>query len=172
MTHPIDGQQYTLIGDGSTPSIARGDSWEASLVAGRFTNVSKLDVFPSGTSLQGYVKTTYKTLVNKLGEPKLMTPNDSDGKVLAEWVISHPVNINYVMFTVYCWKEDRIPHDLHYWHIGGRKANTLELFTQITGANTLTYNEYAKALLDDKYRRFGVKQPAATPTTQDVEVCF
>ena len=32
MDHPIDGQQYTLIGDGSTPSIARGDSWEASKV--------------------------------------------------------------------------------------------------------------------------------------------
>ena len=38
MNHPIDGQQYTLIGDGSTPSIARGDSYEASRVT--FQNVS------------------------------------------------------------------------------------------------------------------------------------
>ena len=171
MTQPIDGQQYTLIGDGSTPSLARGDSWEASLVSGRFTNVSKLDVFPSGTSLQGYVKTTYKTLVSKLGEPKLMTPNESDGKVLAEWVISHPVNINYVMFTVYCWKTDRIPHDLHYWHIGGRNQNSLYCFTEITGLKTTSYEEYSAELLA------GIKasresQPAASSTTQDVEVCF
>ena len=170
MTQPIDGQQYTLIGDGNTPSLARGDSWQDSRVT--FQNVSHLTGVACGTSLQGYVRTTYHSLTRKLGQPLLMTPNQSDGKVLAEWIISDSLNVNDVLFTVYCWKEDRIPHDLHYWHIGGRKSNTLELFTQITGANTLTYDEYAKALLEDKYKRFGVKQPAATPTTQDVEVCF
>ena len=30
--HPIDGEQYLLIGDGSKPSIARGDSWEDSKI--------------------------------------------------------------------------------------------------------------------------------------------
>jgi hypothetical protein len=100
-----------------------------------------------------------------------MTPNQSDGKVLAKWIISDSLNVNDVLFTVYCWKEDRIPHDLHYWHIGGRKANTLELFTEVTGAKTLTYDEYSAELLAGiKARR--EKQPVATSTTQDVEVCF
>ena len=170
MTQPIDGQQYTLIGDGSKPSIARGDSWQDSRVT--FQNVSHLGGYAAGCSLQGYVRTTYQSLTRKLGQPLLMTPNQSDGKVLAEWIISDPSNVNDVLFTVYCWKEDRMPHDIYYWHIGGTKANTLELFTEVTGANTLDYNEYAKALLEDKYRRFGVKQPAATPATQDVEICF
>ena len=170
MDQPIDGQQYLLIGDGSKPSIARGDSWEASRVT--FQNVSHLSGVACGTHLQGYVRTTYNSLTRKLGQPLLMTPNQSDGKVLAEWIISDPSNVNDVLFTVYCWKEDRIPHDLHYWHIGGRKANTLELFTEVTGANTLTYEEYANALREDRFKRFGVKQPTATKSTQDVEVCF
>ncbi len=170
MDQPINGQQYTLIGDGSTPSLARGDSWQDSRVT--FQNVSHLDVFPAGCSLQGYVRTTYSSLTRKLGQPLLMTPNQSDGKVLAEWIISDPTNVNDVLFTVYCWKEDRIPHDLYYWHIGGRKANTLELFTEVTGANTLTYEQYANALREDRFKRFGVKQPTATKSTQDVEVCF
>jgi len=29
-----------------------------------------------------------------------------------------------------------------------------------------------RAIREDRFKRFGVKQPAATPTTQDVEVCF
>ena len=171
MTQPIDGQQYTLIGDGSTPSIARGDSWEACRINYAFKNVSHLSGVACGTSLQGYVRTTYSALTRKLGQPLLMTPNQSDGKVLAEWIISDPSNVNDVLFTVYCWKEDRIPHDLHYWHIGGKKANTLELFTEVTGAKTLTYEEYSAELLAGiKARR--EKQPVATQSSNEVEVCF
>jgi len=169
MNHQIDGQQYTLIGDGSTPSIARGDSWQDSRVT--FKNVSHLSGVACGTSLQGYVRTTYHSLTRKLGQPLLMTPNQSDGKVLAKWIISDSLNVNDVLFTVYCWQEDRIPHDFHYWHIGGKKANTLELFTEVTGAKTTSFDEYSAQLLAGiKARR--EKQPVATPTTQDVEVCF
>ena len=171
MNHPIDGQQYTLIGDGSTPSIARGDSWEACRINYAFKNVSQIKS-DTGCSLQGYVRTTYSSLTRKLGQPRLMTPSQSDGKVLAMWIISDSTNVNDVLFTVYCWKQDRIPHDLYYWHIGGTKANTLELFTEVTGANTLTYEQYANALREDRFKRFGVKQPVATQSTQDVEVCF
>jgi hypothetical protein len=60
---------------------------------------------------------------------------------------------------------------LHYWHIGGKKANTLELFTEVTGAKTTSFDEYSAELLAGiKARR--EKQPVATQSTQDVEVCF
>ena len=39
----------------------------------------------NGTSLQGYVNTTFEHLENILGEP--IYPDSGDGKVVCEWVL-------------------------------------------------------------------------------------
>lgn len=69
-----------------------------------------------GTSLQGYVDTTYERLVDRFGEPTVSDPSGSD-KVQYEWILHTPAGIA----TVYDWKnydtDGRLTTD---WHIGGR----------------------------------------------------
>lgn len=69
-----------------------------------------------GTSLSGYVTTTYDTLVELFGEP-----NDGDGgyKVHAEWNLIVLVNGTPTPVAIYNWKDDRVPKDEYDWHIGG-----------------------------------------------------
>lgn len=67
-----------------------------------------------GTSYQGIVNTTYKKLVKVFGNPT--TGGSFDGKVNVEWELE---NEDGVVFTIYDWKEDKIPKGKHDWHIGG-----------------------------------------------------
>ena len=78
-------------------------------------------------------KTTYDKLVEKFGQP---TYTDEGlvrfsiyEKVACEWTIDAAVvedspeytddDYFYKPFTVYCWKEGRIPTEEYSWHIGG-----------------------------------------------------
>jgi hypothetical protein len=82
-----------------------------------------------GTSLQGYVVTTYAKLVEAFGEPS----HDGDGyKVDAEWVLS---NEDDQVVTIYNWKNgpnycgaDGWPvAEITEWHIGGRNKTAVDL---------------------------------------------
>ena len=75
----------------------------------------------NGTSLCGYVKTTYAELLEKLGEP--LRDFSGDGKVTCEWVIDfHDGTVS----TIYDWKLSVTPTHLYNWHIGGRGVNVVE----------------------------------------------
>ena len=70
----------------------------------------------TGTSLKGYIETTYEQLESVLGEP-VYGPNDTDGdKITCEWIITFQ---DGTVATVYDWKVGETPMDLYSWHIGG-----------------------------------------------------
>jgi hypothetical protein len=89
----------------------------------------------NGTSLVGYVKTTYANLVDKLGEP------DTDfDKSTAHWSIQAS---DGTVATIYDYKEYTTPQDEYYWHIGGHNASKACLLTEIV-TDTQTVFEYER----------------------------
>lgn len=72
-----------------------------------------------GTSLKGYVYTTYSRLVEIFGEPTYLPEDSGDGKVNFEWVFE----FNGEIFTIYDWKTydpEYSMTQLEKWHIGGK----------------------------------------------------
>jgi len=67
-----------------------------------------------GSSLQGYVRTTYDQLEELLGPPSYL--GSSDGKVHCEWLI---VVEDHIPISVYDYKNEYTPLDEYEWHIGG-----------------------------------------------------
>ena len=81
------------------------------------------------TSLRGYVKTSYDTIVEKLGTP-VLGPNDSGDKITCLWVIKFGKEVA----TIYDWKELATPmHGPHQWHIGGHNPVVVEKVQQLLG---------------------------------------
>lgn len=83
-----------------------------------FTNKTKIkkinkDLDPYGTSLKGYVKTTFDNIVSKLGEPK---HNDPDDKVLVYWVVQFDDGL---IATIYIYRMTHVPKEEYQWHVGG-----------------------------------------------------
>jgi len=77
----------------------------------------------SGSSLAGYVTTTYEDIVAKFGEPTA-----AGDKTTAEWTLEFKVleddaededDWDYVYATIYDWKESSTPMGQYRWHIGG-----------------------------------------------------
>jgi hypothetical protein len=75
----------------------------------------------NGTSLQGYINTTFNNLVDVLGEP--IYPNSIDGKVICEWVLKFN---DGTIATIYCWKLKKIPMNNYNWHIGGHSEKAVD----------------------------------------------
>ena len=71
-----------------------------------------------GTSLQGYLDTTYSNLIKIFGEPHY--GRSGDGKVQCEW---HFEFEDGEVFTIYDYKERKAPENVTEWHIGGTKPN-------------------------------------------------
>jgi hypothetical protein len=71
--------------------------------------------YTNGTSLQGYIKTTYAQLVETLGEP--IRPEGGDGKVICEWVVLNKKTNKAA--TIYIYKLNEVPENEYPWHIGG-----------------------------------------------------
>lgn len=80
----------------------------------------------NGTSLVGYINSTYNELVEKFGEPTF-TYGD---KTTVEWSLEFECdadngslgedgNVEYVTATIYDWKTDYTPTGEYDWHIGG-----------------------------------------------------
>lgn len=72
----------------------------------------------NGTSLMGYVLTTYERIVEVFGEP---TRSYGD-KTTAEWEITFA---DGKVATIYDWKEEYTPMGLYEWHIGGRSKEVV-----------------------------------------------
>ena len=74
----------------------------------------------AGTSLQGYVTTTYAQLAKTFGQPY----DYGDGKTRAEWDI---VFEDGTVATVYDWKCYEPIEDVAEWNIGGHDGRAVEL---------------------------------------------
>ena len=80
----------------------------------------------SGSSLKGYVKTTYDKLVETFGEPTFTDASPYE-KLNAQWCLDIKVpfedeygkDFNYVTATIYNWKVGYVPTEEYEWHIGG-----------------------------------------------------
>ena len=112
-----------------------------------FTNSDRIPVI--GTSLTGYVKTTYDALVKAFGEPTDVGAStlgkgdppyyadyDAGDKVTAEWVLAFAVgggdpedggmdDSDCVIATVYDYKTGWTPMEEYNWHVGGFDQNAL-----------------------------------------------
>jgi hypothetical protein len=91
------------------------------------------NVSTNGTSLQGYVWTTYDKLVELLGEPN--AGPSGDGKVNCEWLL----DIDGTVCTIYDWKLSSIPKDLYCWHIGGKDETVLDKVEEALGLAAFTH---------------------------------
>ena len=94
----------------------------------KYFNVSReVDQTLTGSSLQGYIKTTYADLVEKFGKPDTI---DLD-KSTAEWCVEFCVDLGkgdykYVNATIYDWKTDSTPMGEYDWHVGGFGFDAVE----------------------------------------------
>lgn len=77
----------------------------------------------NGTSLQGYVRTTFAELVEQFGAPHM---EDGD-KTTVEWAF----NVGGIVFTIYDYKTYGTPKNEYDWHIGGREENVLHIVEAI-----------------------------------------
>jgi hypothetical protein len=66
----------------------------------------------NGTSLVGYVRTTYAKIVEVFGEPD----HRGGDKTTVEWALQFD---DGTVATIYDWKEYRTPKEVYDWHIGG-----------------------------------------------------
>ena len=83
----------------------------------------------TGTGLRGYARTTYSTLVEKLG-----LPNHTQGdKHTVLWVLE---DSDGNIVTVYDWKQGKTPKGEYDWHVGGSSYQVLNAFTEYTGIPT------------------------------------
>ena len=87
--------------------------------------------FASETSLQGYIPTTYDTLVKYLGKPNYGPSGDQ--KVTCEWCL----NVDGDPLTIYDWKTGTTPLNHYKWHVGGKNRKALEYLSQTFGWNIL-----------------------------------
>jgi len=92
------------------------------------------DINFGGTSLKGYVSTTYDKLVEVLGEP--ITDIE---KSTAHWNIEAP---DGTVATIYDWKNWSTPMGEYEWHIGGHSEKALWLVELLLGTPVLAYECY------------------------------
>jgi len=82
-----------------------------------------------GTSLQGYIKTTYADLVHLLGKPSYRGEGE---KITCEWIIKFN---NGPLVTIYDYKTGKTPKDLYEWHVGGNSKNALFYINELVKKN-------------------------------------
>ena len=85
------------------------------------------------SSLQGYVKTTYDKLVEIFGEPTYTDANPYE-KVNCEWAVTADTDEGFVKFSIYNWKDGKIPTEEYDWHIGGYGFDAVDVATEIINA--------------------------------------
>jgi len=91
------------------------------------TKFKVVDTFSAnGTSLRGYVKTTYTDLVAIFGEPQR-----GGDKTTAEWVVIFGRGKDKVVATIYDWKEYDTPMGEYNWHVGGHDFMAAFLVSQV-----------------------------------------
>lgn len=92
------------------------------------TITNSTSVKTSGSSLIGYVTTTYDKLVKAFGEPTY--GESGDGKVTTEWTLEFDTgNGKSIVATIYDWRtyDPSICRDGEFeWRVGGFKADALD----------------------------------------------
>jgi hypothetical protein len=90
-------------------------------------------IYVNGTSLKGFVKTTYADLVEKFGEPTYT----SGDKTTAEWNLEFRVDedgvTEYITATIYDWKKCTTPMGEYEWHVGGYNMDALYVIEKALG---------------------------------------
>lgn len=86
----------------------------------------------TGTGLQGYVNTDYKTLVKTFGEPYYVSDDPTD-KVAAEWVITFK---DSKVATIYVYRtKGVIPKETYRWHVGGQSHDVVVRVAALLGTH-------------------------------------
>ena len=83
----------------------------------------------TGTSLIGYVDTTYEELCKAFGEPTYKEPS-GDGKVQKEWNLEfEDADGNVTVATIYDYRAGKFGYREpgYRWHVGGFEYDALEL---------------------------------------------
>tara|TARA_A100001011_G_scaffold126415_1_gene133302 strand:- start:566 stop:934 length:369 start_codon:yes stop_codon:yes gene_type:complete len=97
----------------------------------------------NGTSLKGYVSTTYDKLVELFGKPS-HTDADPYEKVNMEWILNikkyfidedGEEDWDYISATIYNWKTGSVPTDEYEWHIGGHNYEATDAIQYIISNN-------------------------------------
>jgi hypothetical protein len=90
----------------------------------------------SGSSLKGHIEVTYPTLTAMFGLPMR---GDGD-KTQVEWVVEFydEQEDEYVLATIYDWKQNISPHRVWQWNVGGFKSSAVNL---LNAAITEFYEE-------------------------------
>lgn len=82
----------------------------------------------TGSSLVGYITTTYDKLVKAFGEPTY--GQSGDGKVTTEWALEFETDSGKsIIATIYDWKvyDPNICREgVFKWNVGGFKADALD----------------------------------------------
>ena len=81
----------------------------------------------NGTSLKGYVETTFNKLVATFGEPCVHIPPSEMEKVTIEWMLRFSDN---TIATIYDWKGygyQPTGDEQYRWHVGGHKPEAIAL---------------------------------------------
>jgi hypothetical protein len=77
------------------------------------------------SSFQGRIMATYDELVEKFGKP---TVSEGGDKTTVEWWLEFAIEtddssdyggVDWIVATIYDWKELSTPTGKHMWHIGG-----------------------------------------------------
>jgi hypothetical protein len=87
----------------------------------------------NGSSLRGYVTTTFNKLVETFGAPCLNDPPSELEKVTTEWILRFPCG---TLATIYNWKNygvDPAPNEDYRWHIGGHTSDCAALVQDALG---------------------------------------
>jgi len=87
----------------------------------------------NGTSLRGYVLTTYDKLVATFGEPTYL--GSYDEKTTCEWFIEFE---DGTVATIYDWKTGGTPMYPYEWHIGGKNNKVVRLIQALNESLSLT----------------------------------
>lgn len=81
------------------------------------------DVKTSGTSLQGFIETTYHDLSSVLGDPAFIEDYPEE-KVSCQWQIELD---NGSVCTIYSWKTGgRVPFGPYNWHVGAHRPEVFD----------------------------------------------
>lgn len=86
-----------------------------------------------GTSLVGYITTTYAHLVACLG-----APHERDGdKTTAHWGYQCA---DGTLCTIYDWKTAKTPLGVYRWHVGGNRLAALQAVKRLTGVEAIPFD--------------------------------
>jgi predicted dehydrogenase len=102
----------------------------------------------NGTSLQGYVRTTYAQLVELFG------PGIGAGdKTTAEWILEFD---DGTVATIYDWKELETPTDVYNWHVGGKRGAMVVAMVQDALDGVIeVVDEFYDEMGDEEVEYFG-----------------